>query len=178
MKIIKLQEDFSMKKPIALLLAALLLPAALACRAEPAAELPNPVRPAEAGDFAALGLALEAVEGAENLERSVIAGEIAEMRFDYEGRAYTYRTAVSQEDISGVYESFDEEALGMEADGADWYASVTVRSIRGGEGGALAAWRYGDAQYTLYTGDAVAPEAVGNLAVALAEKVCPRQAAD
>ena len=171
-------------KPVLSLLIAFALLTLAACGApiasgdasvEPQAQLPNPLVSVDGPSaFEPLGVMIDAPEGAEGVAYVIIANEIAQVGFLLGGRAYTYRAACTDEAIDGVYETFDEQTLNMEADGADWYASVTVRTIGGGAKGALATFSYPPARYTLYTGDSVTASEIGELAVKLAERSCPR----
>lgn len=62
----------------------------------------NPISDAEdASEFATLGITVDAPEGAEYKNYSVIAGEIAEVRFSLDGHSYRLRASKS-EDISGI----------------------------------------------------------------------------
>lgn len=172
------------KRSLCLLLACGLL-ACTACQSAPAAPaptdaqdsagLPNPlVTVSDPAAFEPLGVRIDAPTGAQNVVYVVIADEIAQVQFTLDGRDYTYRASLSKEDIAGVYETFDNEAHGVEADGTDWHASVTIRTIDGGKGGALASFAYDSAQYTLFTSSSVTVEAMGDLAVQLAEASCPK----
>lgn len=143
----------------------------------PAAGIPNPVaEQPNAAALASFGYGIDAPENATNVRYSIISDKIAQVQFTLSEREYTYRAADEAEgDISGVYETFDEEAFAMETDADGWYSSVTVRSIKGGEGGALASFAYPPRQYTLFTPDAITAEEMGGIASALAERVCPRE---
>ena len=152
-------------------------PAAQPAGTEPSAQLPNPLVTVDGPDaFAPLGVSIDAPQGAENVVYTILSDEVAQVDFTLDGRDYTYRASLATYDIAGVYESFDEPSLGVSADGEGWYAAVTVRTIDGGRSGALAAFAYPPAQYTLYTPDAVAAEEMSELAVRLASVVCPRPA--
>ncbi len=169
-------------KPVFSLLIAFALLTQAACGApipawpratEPPA--PNPLTPVDGPSaFEPLGVMIDAPEGAEAVAYVILADEIAQVGFMLGGRAYTFRAACTDGPIDGFYETFDEPALNLEADGADWYASVTVRTIVVGAKGALATFSYPPAQYTLYTGDSVTANEIGELAVKLAERSCPR----
>lgn len=142
---------------------------------EPIAQIPNPVVEVDGPEaFESLGFSVDAPEGAENVRYSIIADQLAQVNFTLAGREYTYRAADTEDDITGVYETFDTEELNIEADGEDWYASVNVRTISGGQRGGVALFDYDPIRYSLYTGDAITAEELSKLAVALAEKVCPR----
>jgi hypothetical protein len=131
--------------------------------------IPNPiVEVSDASAFDELGLPIDAPEGAENVRYSIISGEIAQVNFTLDGADYTYRAANSEEDISGVYETFDDVEKSIEADGEDWSASITVKTVKDGDG-ALATWRYGSVQFSLYTPDEVSADAMGAVATQLAK---------
>lgn len=175
-----------MKKLLSILTAAALTLAFAACAdkpaapepAETAAQLPNPVADvADASAFAPLGVAIDAPQGAEDVSCSIIADKIAQILFAYGGRGYTYRAATADEDISGVYETFDDDALSTVVDADGYSVEVTTRTIGGGANGALAAWTCGAAQYTLYTGDAVNGNDVAALAALLAASTAEAAAA-
>lgn len=110
-----------MKKTLAVLLAALMLAAVLAgCGAKkeeaPSASLPNPVQEMSQADLAAaLGVFLEAPEGAENAVWSAIDNTVAQLTFTLDGRDYFYRVQDSGDktesfDISGLYYDWTETA--------------------------------------------------------------------
>lgn len=132
--------------------------------------VPNPIVEAEdASALAELGLPIDAPGGAANVRYSIIGGEIAQVNFTLDGAEYTYRAARSEEDISGVYETFDDIEQGIEADGEDWCASITVKTVKDG-GGALAGWRFDPVQFSLYTPDDISADAMGAVATRLAEQ--------
>ena len=119
-----------MRKPPPILAAASLPLVLAACAAKPsapepaetAAQLPNPVADvAGASAFSRLGIAIDAPKGAEGVRCSIIADRIAQILFAYGGRGYTYRAAKTEEDISGVYETFDDDVLSTIV-GADEYS--------------------------------------------------------
>ena len=168
-----------MKKLGIALLSAFLLAGLTGC-AKPTAELPpeasvqipNPVVEVDGADaFAALGLSLDAPDSAQQVCYSIISNELAQVQFALDGRSYTYRGAKTKEDISGVYETFDDSSLALEADGDGFCASITVKTIQKGAGGGLATWSYDDAQYSLFTPDSITGEELGEFAVSLAEKL-------
>lgn len=175
-----------MKKLLSILTAAALLIAFAACAARPpapgptetAAQLPNPVVDVpDASAFSKLGVAIGAPQGAEDVSYSIIAGKIAQILFAYGGRGYTYRAAKTDEDISGVYETFDDNMLSTVVDADGYSVEVTTRTIGGGENGALASWTCGAAQYTLYTGDAANADDVAALSALLAASTAEATAA-
>lgn len=161
-----------MKKFLTLFLSVALFAACSACgQAGAVTQLPNPIK--EVGgsaDFAPLDLYIEAPDGAADVRYSIISDEIAQIQFALDGRAYTYRAALPADgaDISGVYETFDEQALGTDVDYADGGVSIRVRTVKAGADGALADWTQDGRTYTLYTPDGVTADAINALAVKLA----------
>lgn len=144
---------------------------------EPIAQVPNPVVDVDGPKaFDPLGFTIDAPAGAENVRYSIIADQLAQVNFTLAGREYTYHAASTEDDITGVYETFDMEELNVQADGTDWYAEVNVRTISGGQRGAVALFFYEPVQYSLYTGDTITAQELVTLAVGLAEKACPRPA--
>lgn len=144
-----------MKKLTALLLAAAMIFALCACGndTEPAesegnAQIANPMVEVDETELQnALGVALSAPEGAENIKYFLIGGNLGEVQFDYNGAEHTYRAQKTDklEDISGVYFN-DPEAVNsdgvctitVEKDGslgtATWYADGFSYAISMGEG--------------------------------------------
>ena len=102
-------------------------------------------------DFLPLGITLSVTDDIEDPDYSIISDTIAQIQFSYGERAYTYRAAKTVEDITGVYETFDDETDSIELDAGDFIAEITISYIDGGYGGALARWYYVDTQYTLFT---------------------------
>ena len=146
-----------MKKAFSILVALVLIFLFASCK-QPATDettqLPNPIVDVESSaDFEPLGVSITAPEGAENVTYSIIAEATAQINFTLDGRAYTYRAAKTTEDISGVYETFDETQETFNLDAADFSVSVLVRTIGGGANGALATWSYDGINYSFYTPD-------------------------
>jgi hypothetical protein len=130
------------------------VPAVSEASPEPQAELPNPIVEVEgAADFSALGFIITPHQQAETVSYSIIGGTIAQIIFTLDGRTYTYRGAVTTEDISGVYETFDPNPQSLDLEGTGFSVSLVVRTIDGGQKGALAEWSYEDVRYTFYTAD-------------------------
>jgi len=133
-----------------------------------AVQLPNPlVEVKDASAFQKLRLALDAPEGAGSVRYVVISDEIAQVSFMLGDRTYTYRAAHSEEDISGVYETFDEKELGVCSD--EGLPAIRIRLIDRGEGGALATWQIATAQFSLYTADPTDGDTITELALLLAK---------
>ena len=125
-----------------------------AVTSEPAEQLPNPIVPVEgSADFADLGFIITPYQGAEDISYSIISGTIAQINFSLQGESYTYRGAKTTEDISGVYETFDQPAQSLDLDGPDFVLNVSIQTINGGADGALATWEFEDVRYSFYTPD-------------------------
>ncbi|MEN6635879.1 MAG: hypothetical protein ABFC56_08520 [Clostridiaceae bacterium] len=121
---------------------------------EPTAQLPNPIVEVDgSADFADLGFVITPHQQAEDASYSIISGKIAQIIFTLDGKTFTYRGAVTTDDISGVYESFDPDPQSLDLEGPDFTVSVVVKTIDGGEKGALAEWTYEDVRYSFYTSD-------------------------
>ena len=122
--------------------------------AEPAAQIPNPIVEVEgAADFSDLGFIITPYQQADSASYSIIGGKVAQIIFTLDGKTYTYRGAVTTEDISGVYESFDPDPQSLDLEGPGFKVSLVVKTIDGGASGALAEWSYEDVRYTFYTSD-------------------------
>lgn len=122
--------------------------------AEPTAQIPNPVVAVEgAADFSDLGFIITPYQQADSASYSIIGGKVAQIIFTLEGKTYTYRGAVTTEDISGVYETFDPDPQSLDLEGPGFKVSLVVKTIDGGAKGALVEWNYEDVRYTFYTSD-------------------------
>lgn len=162
-----------MKKTILLAIAFVLIFALAACKSsdpetavasispaleatpdEPPVSLPNPVVEVEgAADFADLGFIITPHQQADSASYSIISGKIAQIIFTLDGETFTYRGAVTRENISGVYASFDPLPQTMELEGPGFKVTLVVKTIDGGKQGALAEWGYEDVMYSFYTED-------------------------
>ena len=121
---------------------------------EPEVALPNPIVSVESAiDFYDLGFIITPHQLADTAEYSIIAGKVAQIIFTLNRATFTYRGAVTQEDISGVFESFDPLPQSMLLVGPGFEVNVVVKTIGGGARGALAEWSYEDVRYTFYTPD-------------------------
>jgi hypothetical protein len=121
---------------------------------EPEIELPNPIVAVEgAADFYDLGFIITPHQQADSANYSIIGGKVAQIIFTLDGETFTYRGAVTREDISGVYESFDPLPQSLDLEGPGFKVSVVVKIIDGGARGALAEWSYEDVRYSFYTPD-------------------------
>ncbi len=125
-----------------------------AATSEPAAQLPNPIVPVEgSADFDKLGFIITPYQSAEEIAYSIIGGTVAQINFTLQGESYTYRGAKTTDDISGVYETFDQPAQSLQLDGPDFVLNVSIQTINGGADGALATWDFEDVRYSFYTPD-------------------------
>ena len=121
---------------------------------EAQAEIPNPIVEVEgSADFSDLGFIITPHQQADSESYSIIGGKVAQINFTLDGKSYTYRGAVTTEDISGVYETFDPDPQSLDLEGPGFKISLVVKTIDGGASGALAEWSYEDVRYTCYTSD-------------------------
>ena len=120
---------------------------------EPAVEIPNPIVEVEdSTDFYDLGFIITPHQQADEVSYSIIGGTVAQIIFTLDGQTFTYRGAITTEEISGVYETFDESRP-FDLEGPDFTLNIGVRTINGGANGALAEWTYEDTRYSFYTPD-------------------------
>ena len=120
----------------------------------PAAEIPNPIVEVEdATDFSDLGFIITPHQQADSASYSIISSKIAQIIFTLDGQTFTYRAAVTTDDISGVYETFDPLPQTMDLEGPDFLVTLIVKTIDDGAKGALAEWNYEDVRYSFYTPD-------------------------
>ncbi|MEG0875477.1 MAG: hypothetical protein RSB05_04560 [Clostridiales bacterium] len=133
----------------------------------------NPVvaTDSEAG-FATLGLTITAPKGGENVEYSVIDKTVAQIKFDLNGAPYTFRGAETTEDISGIYEEFEDEIIKFEVavPGATPTTQVTVKTTV--NQGKLATWQWSQAKYSLYTPNKIEDETMKAITTELAISTC------
>ena len=121
---------------------------------EPQVQIPNPIVEVEdSTDFSDLGFIITPHQQAESASYSIIGGKVAQIIFTLDGQTFTYRGAVTTDDISGVYETFDPIPQTMELEGPGFLVTLEVRTIDGGAKGALAEWAYEDVRYSFYTPD-------------------------
>lgn len=122
------------------------------------AAVENPIRQVQGiEDFASLQAALGVPEGAQNVEYYIIADEVAEVNFVLDGNHFSFRGAAGDQDISGVYDNFQGQALTVS--GADTTAEIQKTS----GGGRLALWTDTTSTYSLYTAAEVEDEAIQKL---------------
>ena len=121
---------------------------------EPSSQIPNPIVEVEgAADFADLGFIITPHQQADSASYSIIDGKIAQIIFSLSGKTYTYRGAVTTDDISGVYETFDPDPQSLDLEGLGFTINVAIKTIDGGKQGALADWSFDDVRYSFYTAD-------------------------
>lgn len=131
--------------------------AASETQAAAAASIANPVAEMDSGEALseALGIPVVIPEGlAEDSAYSLIAGTIGQVR--YQSKALqtevTYRLAAEMgEDISGIYESFDESRTRTLTVGEQDPVELTIRFTSGREPeGGLAVWSVDNRSYSLW----------------------------
>lgn len=100
----------------------------------------------------AIGVYLLPPEGAEETVFFAIADDLADIRFVLDGKNYCLRAAAgSGEDISGIYETFEKDAISTCVDGTAYSACFDMKFIV--DGGALIAWEMENVSYSLYAPD-------------------------
>ena len=159
-----------MKKILSIIIALVLIFLFASCKQpasqEQTSQLPNPIVEVDgSADFESLGVTITAPEGAESAAYSIIADTTAQINFALDGRAYTYRAAETEDDISGVHETFDDAQETFNLNAADFSVAVLVRTIDGGAGGALATWSLDGVAYSLYSADASTIESMSDTAL-------------
>ena len=117
-------------------------------------EIPNPIVEVDgSADFSDLGFIITPHQQADSASYSIIGGTVAQIIFTLNNQTFTYRGAVTSDDISGVYETFDPLPQSLDLEGPGFQVSVVVKTIDGGDKGALAEWNYEDVRYSFYTPD-------------------------
>ena len=120
---------------------------------EVSAQIPNPIAEVNgSADFASLGFIITPYQTADSVSYSIIGGTVAQIIFTLTGETYTYRAAKTTEDISGVYETFDESQP-FDLEGPDFTLSIGIRTINVGVNGALGMWASDGMNYAFYTPD-------------------------
>lgn len=117
-------------------------------------EIPNPIVEVDgSANFSDLGFIITPHQQADSASYSIIGGTVAQIIFTLNNQTFTYRGAVTSDDISGVYETFDPLPQSLDLEGPGFQVSVVVKTIDGGDKGALAEWNYEDVRYSFYTPD-------------------------
>lgn len=117
-------------------------------------EIPNPIVEVDgSADFSDLGFIITPHQQADSASYSIIGGTVAQIIFTLNNQTFTYRGAVTSDDISGVYETFDPLPQSLDLEGPGFQVSVVVKTIDSGDKGALAEWNYEDVRYSFYTPD-------------------------
>lgn len=131
--------------------------AASETQAAAAASIANPIVEMDSGEALseALGIPVVIPEGlAEDSAYSLIAGTIGQVRYQSKGlqTEVTYRLAAEMgEDISGIYESFDESRTRTLTVGEQDPVELTIRFTSGREPeGGLAVWSVDNRSYSLW----------------------------
>lgn len=170
-----------MKKLISIVLSALVALSLTACAAltpaqnpagtsnpegtQPQSEIPNPLEQQAAAEaFKALGITMDAPDFATDVTYYTIGGKIAEVIFTFGGAEYTYRAALGDEDISGVYDTFTQAFTMQMQREAD---VIPVSAVTGAEGGTLVTWAADGVSYSLYTASGVDEASLRTLVIAL-----------
>ena len=117
-------------------------------------EIPNPIVEVDgSANFSDLGFIITPHQQADSASYSIIGGTVAQIIFTLNNQTFTYRGAVTSDDISGVYETFDPLPQSLDLEGPGFQVSVVVKTIDSGDKGALAEWNYEDVRYSFYTPD-------------------------
>ena len=145
-----------MKRLFAILTALLLLLTA-GCSAEepPQPQVVNPIQSVNgAEDFQnTLGLHLATPDVAEGPAYSIISGQIAQIRFTYQGAEFTLRGTYLEGDHSGVYGPFTNDDIALALDHAKGGCHIQIRYTT--EGIAVANWSISSIQFSLASSEAV-----------------------
>ena len=134
-------------------------------------QIVNPLVPVgSAGDFLPLGLWLDSPEGAEDPIYTIVAGRTAQVDFVLDGAAYCLRASaeLEREALSGVYEPLEQAAEDISLDCEDGGTGVELRAAQ--SGGRLAWWRWGEANFSLWTPDCAEADAFEALTLQLTEQ--------
>ena len=139
-----------MKRLFATITALLLLLTA-GCSAEepPQAQMVNPIRTVDSPeDFPDdLSTYLFVTEKAQDPAYSIISGEIAQIRFTYQGAEFTLRGTYLEGDHSGVYGPFTEEEIALTLDHPKSGCNIQIRYTTGGI--VVANWSISSMQFSL-----------------------------
>lgn len=160
------------KRIMAFALAAVLCLGMAACGKEKGGTgVANPQVESSEEDIAELGVCMTAPAAAEDTKYFILDKTIGQIDFKADGAKYTYRGAETEDDISGVYEEFEESPVSMNVSVTDRNVEITLKKIV--KGGYLALWRWENISYSLYTAEEVEESAVTELATELAQSSCP-----
>ena len=121
----------------------------------PDVQIANPFVPVEgAQEFEKrLGIVLDAPEGAENTEYTVVDNEMANIDFDYAGHSYSLRASGQSGDFSGLYGT---DAGSEQIDSSTDAALTAIRS--GDDIYRKLEWTDGKVRYLLINTDGADPE--------------------
>lgn len=108
-----------------------------------------------AEDFKTIGITLDAPAGAQNVQYTIIDNEIAEVRFEMDGKNYTARASAQSGDFSGLYGSEEE----IETIDAAQDAVLSAVQIDGSQYYKIV-WTNGKVSYCLYGTDGAAIEQI------------------
>lgn len=130
--------------------AAGLLPRSTPGQPEPGdVQIANPfVEVGSAEDFKSIGIALDAPAEAQNVQYTIIDNEIAEVRFEMDGKSYTARASEQSGDFSGLFGSQEE----IETIDAARNAVVSVVQVDNSDIYKVT-WTNGKVNYCLYGTD-------------------------
>ncbi len=101
------------------------------------AQVPNPiVNVSSAENFTEIGIILNVPKSATNVTYNIVANTVAEIYFTLDENEFTLRASKFNEgvELHGIYEEFDEEAMGTEIDADNYSISEYVNTIKGGKG--------------------------------------------
>ncbi len=133
------------------------------------AQTPNPVvEYDDASAFETLGVSIDAPEDASEAGYSIIGGALAQVKFTLDGSEYTYRAQKTDEDISGVYETFEDGQTHLDATFKDGCIGIDIKSVKDSDA-KLATWSVNGINFSLYSGS-VTLDAIQSAALTLAEK--------
>ena len=109
----------------------------------------NPIVTVDSADaFSALGVKIDAPEGATNISYYTISGEIAGVEFTCGSDNYVYRASATQDDISGIYYELNAQyQMSIDAGNGD-EIDATVYAAE--DKGIVVEWTYNDINYALW----------------------------
>lgn len=130
-------------------------PSSTASTENPNVEIANPFVPVRDASvfFDQLGIGLDAPEGAESVEYTIIDNEMANIDFVFAGNAYTLRASRQSGDFSGLY------GVDAEREQIDASNNAVLMAIRSGDDiYRKIEWTDGDVRYVLINTDGAEPE--------------------